>query len=221
MATVIKKKIDDKKLDEFISTSERLMIDLNENWPKYASILGIVVLLVVILVYMDSSQKTKRSSMFQKISQAEWASTEANRDSTIKELEGIVNEFGGVEGVAYAELALARQYLLAGNSEKGSQLLSKIGSNDPTSLYSQLAALELGSHLELSGKCNEALGRFKSIIDGTASFTKAEAYIGSGRCQEVAGDKTSALVSYKAFIENFPGYAGHEFAEERIKVLGG
>ncbi|MBI5187289.1 MAG: tetratricopeptide repeat protein [Nitrospinae bacterium] len=219
MATVIRKKKDKKKVDEFLSTSERIFLYISDNLLKLSMALAVLVVSFLAFTYANISKQGNRELMFLDISKIERTITDANRESAIKELEGIVKKFEGVEGVVYAKHLLARQYVFAGHAEKGEPIFKDIKGRYPSSLFSQLAVLDLGLSLESAGKCDSAVAQFQSIIGGQAVFSQPDAYLGLGRCQEQLGKKPEALKEYKEFIQKFPGHPSVEFAKIQVRAL--
>lgn len=217
MATVIRKKKDKKKVDEFISTSERIFLSVSENWQKFSLFMAVLVVAFLVFSYAGSSKLKNQEIIFKEIADIERTITASNRDSSIKKLEGIVKQFEGAEGVAYAKHSLARQYLVAGDSEKGEKVLKEILNQHPSRLFSQVSLLDLGLAFESDGKCDSAVVQFRTIIGSQVLFTQPEAYLGLGRCQEQLGNKSEALQAYKGFIQKFPGHPIIDFA--KIQVL--
>ncbi len=218
MATVIKKKKESKKLDEFISTSERLSEAIGNNWQLLCIGLAVLVMTSLIFSYLGSLKTKKRDQMFWEISKIESAPNK-NGEMVVGEFEKIVDKYNGVKGVAYAEFSLARHLLTTGDSDKGVKILNEVKKGNPSGLFAQLADLELGYHLEFTGKYAEAAVYYQSIIDGDVLFTKAEAYLGLGRCQEATGKKEDALKTFREFIQKFPGHTSQEFAKIRVRAL--
>lgn len=219
MATIIKKKREKKKMDEFLSTSERIFLYVSDNFLKLSIAVAILVVSFLALAYASISKQKSRELMFQEISKIERAITDDNRESTINELEKIIKKFEGAEGVIYAKHILARQFILAGNAGKGERIFRDILGQYPSSLFSQVGALDLGLSLESAGKCDAAVTQFQSIVHGQATFAQPDAYLGLGRCQELLGKKSEALKEYKEFIQKFPGHPGVEFAKIQVRAL--
>jgi len=219
MATVIKKKKDTKMLDEFLSITERTFLVISDNWQKFSLALAIVVVCAVSLLYLQQSRNRKRIRMFREIARVERVITPNNRESVVKELRRIVDDFSGVDGVVYAQYSLARQDLFGGHANEGENMLETIKTKYPGTLFARLANLDLGYQMEFSGNCDKALGYYETIIKKNIFFARANAYLGSGRCLERAGEKEDAVKSYQEFIQQFPGHPSLEFAKTRVRSL--
>lgn len=220
MATIIKKRKNKKELDEFISTSEHIFMAISENWEKFAVVVGVLVVAFLGILYANHSKSQKKALMFQEISRIQGKITDANRESAIQELEKVVELNKGIAGGAYGAYILAKESFLSGNLEKGKNILQDIRSQNPSGVYSDLAVLELGRRLELSGKWNEAASQYQTFIDGGPDYAKVEAYLGLARCREETGDSKGAVAAYKEMIQKFPEYdPALEFAKDRVRSL--
>lgn len=221
MATVIRKKTDRKKMDEFISASERFFMAVSDNWQKF-SIFGVIVLVgVLAFAFTMNARAQKEELLFSKMAGVERTITAENRTAAIQELESLVNEFEGVKGVTYARFALGTQHQMAGNTETGLEVFKQIRTSRPTGLFGELSGLQIAFAMEHAGKFQEAIEEFKAITEGDAHYLKAEAYLGWGRCLESVDNKEGALGAYREFIQKFPGYPGYDYAKYRVRVLGG
>jgi len=123
----------------------------------------------------------------------------------------VIQNHSGSVAAAQAALYLGRIYSDLKQYDKATQILSTHVKSS-TGLVQALIVNQLANIQAASGKCIEAVDRWKSLLsDKNASFLHPEAHLKTGECFEVLNDTGKAKENYEAVIK---ANVGSEYTEK-------
>ncbi|MBI5183312.1 MAG: tetratricopeptide repeat protein [Nitrospinae bacterium] len=242
-----RRKVKRKRLnepDEFITTSEQIVLYITKNWRSilWGGIAFLLVLLVSIgIIYNKRRIDTKAFEELYKASVPFKSEDQGGNDNNdvkendvkekgdeIKEktkekaveiYEDIIKRYPTTKAAGYANLYLGHIYYEKGLYDKAIEVYSKVKDRWGGILVEE--ALEgIGYSYEGLGKHKEAIDIYRKIIEGEGSKPKEEYYIYIGRCYEEIGDNEGAKRVYTEFIEKYPDSKEAERIKDKIKELG-
>jgi tetratricopeptide (TPR) repeat protein len=140
-------------------------------------------------------------------------------DAAIRQYAKILNLKTSEENVRQALIAMADLYRERHEWQRSIEIYTRLRAQDPNSVLSAWAGLQIGDDLLDSGQYTRALDTF---VEVSQRFPKsdwdAEARLGVGKALEKEGKFKDAIAAYQNLVKE---YAGGFLAAEALSHIGG
>lgn len=194
---------DMKEPDQFLSVSMRVFHWFQENvkllmfWA-----LGVMCLVGIFLIWSTwhSHREQKARTLFYEAKKS-FDTSSRNPDTTdrrraMAQFDTLVRDYGhtSVSALSYwylGQLAFeGGDYTTALTSYQHAQRRLSHTANTP---MTATVTLSMGYAQEATGKCDQAVPNFDTVLHSSAHWLRGEAYMGLGRCYRQAGDGTKLV----------------------------
>jgi tetratricopeptide (TPR) repeat protein len=201
-----------KQPDEFISTTEHVLLFVKDHLKKIAVGVGIMVVIMAAFVLFRVWEEKKENEASQRLTLAMETVQLVNspyREGTpveyrnaLTKLEEIVKAFPRTSSGTFALLYEGNMHFKLGEFDEAIKaydaFLSKSGSE---SLYTLLALGGVGYAYEGKKDYGKAIEAYQRIVSMAQGFQAREARLQMGYCYEKLGKNKEAVENYKAYLE--------------------
>jgi tetratricopeptide (TPR) repeat protein len=214
-----------KAPDEFITLTGHVLSFATQHLPTIGLILGAAVACVIgvwgLLAYVRGVEREAFASLWHIEGQFRSAAdTDVVPPASIERLQQIARQFAAGEARGYAWLYLGHAHYRQGDYAAALAAYQQaMGQVQPSDLLWSLASLGTAYALEASGNFRQAQEAYQRVIDAKPAGLIMEAYLGKGRVAEQNHDVETTIVTYSAFIEQFPVRAGALGLVDKVEAL--
>ena len=207
-----------KEPDQFLSTSEKIMLFFIDNRPTAIAVIVAIFLAGSSFFGFKYYQETRtlRDEAFY----FEIAKVFDNNDNFASDAESILAKMGDGLQKERASLLLADNHFQKQEYEKAEVIYSTIMSNSlPGKINYQMAQVGLAYSYESRSDYKRAIEIFKLVIDANTGFPLFEVYWSLSKCHELNNDVSKALLVLREMQIKFSENPQLETIESRIKKL--
>jgi tetratricopeptide (TPR) repeat protein len=201
-----------KQPDEFISTTEHVLLFVRDHLKKIVVGVGIVVVIVAAYVLFRVWEAKRENEASQRLNLAMEAvelvnspyreGSPAEVKNALAKMEEIVNAFPKTSSGTFALLYKGNIHLKLGEFDEAIKaydtFLSRSGSEK---LYNLLALEGVGYAYEGKKDYGKAIEAYQRIIAMDQGFQAREARLQMGYCYEKLGKNKEAVENYRAYLE--------------------
>jgi len=201
-----------KQPDEFISTTEHVLLFVRDHLKKIVVGVGIVVVIVAAYVLFRVWEAKRENEASQRLNLAMEAvelvnspyreGSPAEVKNALAKMEEIVNAFPKTSSGTFALLYKGNIHLKLGEFDEAIKaydtFLSRSGSEK---LYNLLALEGVGYAYEGKKDYGKAIDAYQRIIAMDQGFQAREARLQMGYCYEKLGKNKEAVENYRAYLE--------------------
>jgi len=201
-----------KQPDEFISTTEHVLLFFRNHLKKIAVGAGIIVVILAAFVFFRLWEERKENEAQQSLNLAMEAVELANSPyregspveykNALTKMEEVINAFPRTSSGTFALLYKGNIHLKLGEFDEAIKaydaFLSKSGSER---LYNLLALEGVGYAYEGKKDYGKAIEAYQRIVAMDQGFQAREARLQMGYCYEKLGKNKEAVENYKAYLE--------------------
>jgi len=201
-----------KQPDEFISTTEHVLLFVRDHLKKIVVGVGIIVVIVAAYVLFRVWEARRENEASQRLNVAMEAvelvnspyreGSPADYKNALAKMEEIVNAFPKTSSGTFALLYKGNIHLKLGEFDEAIKaydtFLSRSGSEK---LYNLLALEGVGYAYEGKKDYGKAIEAYQRIIAMDQGFQGREARLQMGYCYEKLGKNKEAVENYRAYLE--------------------
>jgi len=201
-----------KQPDEFISTTEHVLLFVRDHLKKIVVGVGIVVVIVAAYVLFRVWEAKRENEASQRLNLAMEAvelvnspyreGSPAEVKNALAKMEEIVNAFPKTSSGTFALLYKGNIHLKLGEFDEAIKaydtFLSRSGSEK---LYNLLALEGVGYAYEGKKDYGKAIEAYQRIVAMDQGFQAREARLQMGYCYEKLGKNKEAVENYRAYLE--------------------
>jgi len=201
-----------KQPDEFISTTEHVLLFVRDHLKKIVVGVGIIVVIVAAYVLFRVWEARRENEASQRLNVAMEAvelvnspyreGSPADYKNALAKMEEIVNAFPKTSSGTFALLYKGNIHLKLGEFDEAIKaydtFLSRSGSEK---LYNLLALEGVGYAYEGKKDYGKAIEAYQRIIAMDQGFQAREARLQMGYCYEKLGKNKEAVENYRAYLE--------------------
>jgi len=196
---------------------ERIESSVKENY-RYASILGVVIVFVIVFVpvYRHYSHR-RHAEALRAVEQALASETVETRLSLLK---NVVDEYGGSLPAAQALYYSGDAYYESGQYDLARERYEQYLQKYPRGQFSPNAKEGIAYVAESEGRFDEAIGHYMNLATAYGdSYVAQHAWYNIGRCHEQTGEWVAAADAYEEQLSRYPASAWAEKAEARLAEI--
>lgn len=195
--------------DQFISLSVQII-----HWTKaharyliYGTLglLGVAALLTGWSAWQKHREQQAEIALYEATKLINVHTRTTNRSQAIERLQNLVSDYKNTPAAALAYWHLGHLYFEEGEYtaaltayKQAQQRFTKTSQ----SLMLALVILDVGYAQEASGACDQAVTSFEAVLQLPAHWSRGEAYLGIGRCQENIGAPNRAVAIYQRALSD-------------------
>ena len=201
-----------KQPDEFISTTEHVLLFVRNHLKKIVVGAGILVVILAAFVFFRVWEERKENEAQQRLNLAMEAVELANSPyregspveykNALTKMEEVINAFPRTSSGTFALLYKGNIHLKLGEFDEAIKaydaFLSQSGSER---LYNLLALEGVGYAYEGKKDYGKAIEAYQRIVAMDQGFQAREARLQIGYCYEKLGKNKEAVENYKAYLE--------------------
>jgi len=201
-----------KQPDEFISTTEHVLLFVRDHLKKIVVGVGIIVVIVAAYVLFRVWEARRENEASQRLNVAMEAvelvnspyreGSPADYKNALAKMEEIVNAFPKTSSGTFALLYKGNIHLKLGEFDEAIKaydtFLSRSGSEK---LYNLLALEGVGYAYEGKKDYGKAIEAYQRIVAMDQGFQAREARLQMGYCYEKLGKNKEAVENYRAYLE--------------------
>ena len=189
----------------------------------HAKGLGFAVLVVAVVwtgiaLYLSHEEKVRQDSWAQYY-QVQVALMTQGQEAAAKVLTNLTTQYPDSDAAYYAQLMLADLLFAQESYAQAAETYQKLESAKNPNVRT-IAALSLaGAQQAVKDYTSSIQTAQKFIAENPTSFALPQAYLTLALSQELSGDKTAALETYKKILEDYTKTYFGVFAKDKITVL--
>ena len=207
-----------KEPDQFLSTSEKIMLFFMDN--RSTAITVIVALLLAGSSFFGFKYYQETRTLRDEALYFDIAKIFDKNDSFASGAESILAKMGDGLQKERASLLLADNHFQKQEYEKAEVIYSTIMSNSlPGKINYQMAQVGLAYSYESRADYKKAIEIFKLVIDANTGFPLFEIYLSLSKCHELNNDVSNALLILREMQIKFLENPQLEKIVSRIKKL--
>jgi TolA-binding protein len=208
------------KQDEFVSTMDRVLHWLGDNWRPVVAGVG-AVSVAALLWWVGTSWSSSRADKASFLLYQAMLAYEEEADDAEAKLQEVVDRYGGSDQADIARIYLARGMMEEGDTEGARDLLVNIVERHPADAVGRVATLDL-IHLRLaSGQTAEVVQELEAMVAGARRGLPRDAALYElGELHLRSKDYEQARQYFEKLVEEFPESPYTGGARRRIGELG-
>jgi len=201
-----------KQPDEFISTTEHVLLFVRDHLKKIVVGVGIIVVIVAAFVLFRVWEERKENEASQRLNLAVEAVQLANNPyregspveykNALTKMEEIITAFPRTSSGAFALLYKGNIQLKLGEFDEAIKAYDAfLSKSESERLYTLFALEGLGYAYEGKKDYGKAIEAYQRIVAMDQGFQAREARLQMGYCYEKLGKNNEALENYKTYLE--------------------
>ncbi|MCQ2410071.1 MAG: tetratricopeptide repeat protein [Elusimicrobiaceae bacterium] len=190
-----------------------------QNRKPVITALALVVLIIVgVSLYVNHTRQVTEDS-WAAYYNAQLALVSQGEEAGFAQLDQLSADFKGTPAAAYAQLLKANLLYAQENFAQAATIYKELANHKNETVRTE-AALSHAAALQAAKDYNGSIQAAKSFIEkNSKSFARPQAYLTLAMSQELAGDKSAALESYKYLLENYTKTYFGTLAKDKISQL--
>jgi len=189
---------------------------------RYLTIVGGVVLVALIAWFVTLSGRRKETFGYRALEQARAAAESGNLAQAASELQTVITTYGGTRAAEEAVITLNQVRLVNGQHELAIVGLQDFLKGGPSEGFRAPAYGLLGRALENAGRPGEAAKAYQDASKAAdVDYLKASYLLDVARTQTLAGQRDSAIATYREVLSKFGETNARTEAEIRLAELTG
>lgn len=212
-----------KEPDQFLSTSEKMLIFCSEHKSKLIGGALAAVLIFTGLVgfrYYQNVNTQKMEALLFEMQEIKSKADPKEPGKSTSQMNEVLERFGEGSQKQRARLLLANTYFQNNQFDQAIPVYSEVVEKSrPGEIHRILARVALAYAHEGKKEYSKAIEILKSVLEEKSDYPLFEIYLSLARCYELNQDSKNALLILREMKVKFPSHPQINLIEGRIKKL--